>query len=116
MRNYRKIINQDVPNINDEDFFEGMSNENRALFKRALLDAVDSEIRKIEEEMKDIETPPPSKRHKIRMNRLFRERVGGTFLPFPEVDNFYERVRSKLVIKLKINEFFDRLQKRRRAG
>ena len=56
----------------------------------------------------DIEVPPPSKRHKIRMNRLFRERVGGTFLPFPEADNFYERVRSKLVIKLKINEFSDR--------
>ena len=116
MRNYRKIINQDVPNINDEDFFEGMSNENRALFKRALLDAVDSEIREIEEEMKDMEIPPPSKRHKIRMNRLFRERVGGTFLPFPEVDNFYERVRSKLVIKFKINQFFDHRKKRRRTG
>ncbi|MEE0969699.1 MAG: hypothetical protein U0M06_10040 [Clostridia bacterium] len=61
-----------------------------------------------EEEIKDIEVPPPSKRHKIRMNRLFRERVGGTFLPFREADNFYERVRSKLVIELKINEFSDR--------
>jgi len=35
------------------------------------------------------------------MNRLFRERVGGSFLPFPEVENLYERVLSKLVIKLK---------------
>ena len=61
----------------------------------------------------DKETPPPSKRHKIRMNRLFRERVGGSFLPFPEVDNLYERLRSKLVIKLKINEFFDHQKKRR---
>ncbi len=68
---------------------------------------------KSKEELKDIEAPPPSKRHKIRMNRLFRERVGGTFLPFPEADNFYERVRSKLVIKLKINEFSDRRKKRR---
>ncbi len=92
MRNYSKIINQEVTNINNEDFFEGMSNENRALFKRALSDAADLEIRKIEEEIKDMEIPPPSKRHKIRMNRLFRERVGGTFLPFPEVDNLYERV------------------------
>ena len=65
-----------------------------------------------EEEIKDIEIPPPSKRHKIRMNRLFRERVGGTFLPFPEVDNVYERLRSKLVIILKINEFLDRRKKR----
>ena len=48
-----------------------------------------------------MEIPEPSKRHKIRMNRLFRERVGGSFLPFPEVENLYERVLSKLVIKLK---------------
>ena len=65
-----------------------------------------------EEEIKDIEIPPPSKRHKIRMNRLFRERVGGTFLPFPEVDNVYERLRSKLVSIFKINEFLDRRKKR----
>ena len=64
-----------------------------------------------EEEIKEFSR---SKRYKIRMNRLFRERVGGTFLPFPEVDNFYERVRSKLVIKLKINEFLDRCEQRRR--
>ncbi|MBQ7376988.1 MAG: hypothetical protein IJW71_01530 [Clostridia bacterium] len=91
-----------------------MSHENRELFKRALFDAMDSEIREIEEEIKDMEMPPPSKRHKIRMKRLFRERVGGSFLPFPEEDNLYERVRSKLVIKLKINQFFDRRKKRRR--
>ena len=69
---------------------------------------------KIEDKINDIELPPLSRRHKIRMNRLFRERVGGTFLPFPEADNFYERVRSKVVIKLKINEFFDRCKERRR--
>ncbi|MBO5415896.1 MAG: hypothetical protein J6A83_04635 [Clostridia bacterium] len=63
----------------------------------------------------NIETPPRSKRHKLRMNRLFRERIGGTFLPFPEVDNLFERIRSKLVIKFKINEFFDRRKKRRKA-
>ena len=61
----------------------------------------------------EIELPPLSKRHKIRMNRLFRERVGGTFLPFPEVDNFYERTRSKLVITLKINKISDRRKKSR---
>ena len=108
MSNYSKITKQDTENANDEDFFESMSNENRELFKRALSEVMDSKIRKIEEEVKDMEIPPLSKRHKIRMNRLFRERVGGSFLPFPEDDNFYERVRSKLVTKLKINEFFDR--------
>ncbi len=51
--------------------------------------------------------PPISKQYKIQMNRLFRERVGGSFLPFPEEDTLYERVRSKLVIKLKINGFLD---------
>ena len=66
-----------------------------------------------EEEIGDIEVPPPSKRHKIRMNRLFRERVGGSFLPFPEVDCFYEKVRSKIVVKLKINELLDKCKKRR---
>ena len=84
-----------------------MSNDNREIFKRALADAVNSKIRKNEEKIKDMEIPSLSKRHKIRMNRLFRERVGRAFLPFPEVDNLYEKVRSKLVIKLKINEFFD---------
>ena len=71
---------------------------------------MDMEIQKIE----DIKIHPPSKRHKIQMNRLFRERVGGSFLPFPEEDNLYEQVRSKLIIKLKINEFRDRCPKQRR--
>ena len=66
---------------------------------------------KNEEEIDDIELPLPSKRHKIQMNRLFRERVGGSFIPFPEVDCFYEKVRSKIVVKLKINEFIDRCKK-----
>ncbi len=39
-----------------------------------------------------------SHRHKIRMNRIFREKVGGTFLPYPDADNLFERIRSKIVI------------------
>ena len=66
-----------------------------------------------EEEINDTELYSPSKRHKIRMNRLFRERVGSSFLPFPEVDCFYERVRSKIVVKFKINELLDKRKKRR---
>ncbi len=27
-----------------------------------------------------------SRRHKLNMNRIFRQKVGGSFLPFPEVD------------------------------
>ena len=108
MSNYSKITKRDTENINDEVLSEDMKNENRELFKRALSEAIESKIRKIEEETKDMTIPPPSRRHKIRMNRLFRERARSAFLPFPEVDNLYERVRSRLVIKLKINDFFDR--------
>ena len=115
MSNDCKTTKQDAENIHDEDFFEGMSHENRELFKRALFDAMDSEIREVQEKIKDIEMPPPSKRHKIRMNRLFRERVGGSFIPFPEVDTIYERVRSHFIIKFKINEISDRRKKRRRT-
>ena len=68
-----------------------------------------------EEGIRDIKLPTPSKRHKIRINRLFRERIGGTFLPFPEADNFYERVRSKFIIKFKIHEYSNRRKKHRRT-
>ena len=114
MSNYIKRTQPDVESTNDYDFFEGMSNKTRELFMRRLFDAEDAEICKIEAESKDMEIPPPSKRHKIRMNRLFRERVGGSFLPFPEEDNLYEKVRSRLVIKQKVHEFFYRRKNRRR--
>ena len=89
MSNYCKTTKQDDENIRDEDFSEDMPHENRELFKSALFDAFDSKIREIEKEIIDMEIPPPSRRHKIRMNRLFRDRVGGSFLPFPEEDNLY---------------------------
>ena len=41
-----------------------------------------------------------SNRHKIKMNRMFREKANCKELPFPEVDNIWERLRSKLVIML----------------
>ena len=92
MSNYSKITKRDIEDIGEEAFFEDMPNGNRELFKRALSDAVNSKIRKNEEKMKDMEIPSLSKRHKIRMNRLFREHVGRDFLPFPEEDNLYEGV------------------------
>ena len=54
MDGYSKIINHNVESVNEGDFFDGMSNGNRELFKRALSDAVNSEIRNIEEEIKDM--------------------------------------------------------------
>ena len=38
-----------------------------------------------------------SDRFKIRINRIFREQAGIKKIPHPEVDNFYERVRSGII-------------------
>ncbi len=38
-----------------------------------------------------------SDRFKRKMNRVFRERVGTEKIPHPEVDNTYERIRSKII-------------------
>ena len=53
----------------------------------------------LQEKIKDEAGCP--KRFKKRMNRFFREYVGGK-IPYPEVDNFFERLRSKLDKRLKI--------------
>ena len=66
------------------------------LIKVASSDIFDEEL-DIDEDTESIEV---SHRHKIRMNRFFRERVGGHFLPYPEVDNLFEKVRSWVVKKL----------------
>ena len=64
------------------------ADDNLALFKRLLTDVVDEQFRELYRESKDIELPPPSRRHQLVMNRLFREEVGGSFIPFPDVDNY----------------------------
>ena len=48
--------------------------------------------------------PPPeiSVKGKKRINRLFREIVGSSKIPHSEVDNFYERIRSKIMRKVKV--------------
>ena len=40
-----------------------------------------------------------SKNTKRRMNRIFREIAGIKKIPYPEVDNLFERVRSWLKVK-----------------
>ena len=114
MDNCRQTNKQDVEKINDDDFFDQIQDKKQELFKRALSEAIDMKVREIEKETENMEMPALSRRHKIRMNRLFRERVGNYFLPFPEEDNLYERLRSRLRIKLKINEALDRRKERRR--
>lgn len=39
-----------------------------------------------------------SRRYKIRMNRVFREYGGIKRIPYPEVDNLFERIRSKIIV------------------
>ena len=59
---------------------------------------------------KDIEyyksLPPPELSVKARkkLNRLFREVVGSSHIPHPEVDNSYERIRSRFVRKIKLTK------------
>ena len=113
MRKHSKITNQEVTNISDKVFWVDRSKENREILERVLADMAELEVRMLEEETKDFEMPPLGRRHMIRMNRVFRERVGGTYLPYPGVDNLFERIRSKLVIKLKINEFLSYCKERR---
>ena len=78
MSNYSKTAKEDIEKTNYE---------NLELFKRAISEAMTAKNQKLDEEIKDMEMPPLSKRHKIRMNRLFRERTGGAFIPFPEEDS-----------------------------
>lgn len=40
-----------------------------------------------------------SNRIKKKMNRLFREQAGIENIPHPEVDNPFERIRSKIIRK-----------------
>ena len=113
MKDYCKKAKKQIEDTADADLFDELSEGRLELFHSALIEEVYAQLQKFDKEAADIELLSPSKQHKIRMNRLFREHVGDTFLPFPEVDNFYEKVRSMLVIKLKINEFSHHRQKRK---
>ena len=86
-----KSDSYDDEEVFDEKFFE--------MFRIAMEDVINKEV----EEFMNIDTSDVvfSKRFKKRMNRFFREYVGGK-IPYPEVDNFFERLRSKLDKRLKI--------------
>ena len=55
-----------------------------------------------------------SDRFKKRINRLFREQVGSNRAMYPEVDNAYEKIRSK-VIRTKL-VMVNKLQKSLKRG
>ena len=79
----------------------GLPIENQVMSKNVFRNVVENETQMVDGRTKNMEVLLPSRRYKLKMNRLFRERVGGLFLPYPEVDNIYEKVRSKIVKKLK---------------
>lgn len=81
----------------NENPLEDIPKEHRELIKYALKKMAIDEIRIIKKQTSDMELSPPSKRHKIHMNRFFREHIGSSFLPYPEVDHAYERIRSKII-------------------
>ena len=112
MRKHRQKTKQEIEDTEDDDFFVFESDEVRERFLRILWESVDK-LPSIEE-ADELERPPATKRHMLRMNRLFRERFGGSFLPFPEADNFYQRARSKIIVKLRINKLMYRLEEQRR--
>ena len=75
-----------------------MNQELKDLFNQAKNEKYDEEIASCQEPVE------VSNRHKINMNRIFRELVQSKFIPFPEVDNFYERTRSWLIVKLHLSK------------
>ena len=66
------------------------------------------------EEDKEIQEFLESKKHKRNMNAFFREDVGMWKVPHPEVDNGFERLRSKIFLKNKKLYWVSRLYKRRK--
>lgn len=65
-------------------------------------------------EDKEIQGFLESKKHKRNMNAFFREDIGIWKAPHPEVDNSFERLRSKLFLKSKKLYWVSRLFKSRK--
>lgn len=83
MKNYTHTTTQDVNNAS----FDRAADDNRELFKLALKEALDAKFSTIEDEIKDVQLPPLSKRYKIGMNHIFRECTDGAFIPFPDEED-----------------------------
>lgn len=66
------------------------------------------------EKDKEIQEFLESKKHKRNMNAFFREDVGIWKAPHPEVDNSFERLRSKLFLKSQRLHWVSRLYKSRK--
>ncbi len=65
MEKHSQRENRNAKNQNEKDFLANTSEENRELFKRAISEGLELEIRKIEEESKDIKIPSQAKRKNV---------------------------------------------------
>lgn len=65
-------------------------------------------------EDKEIQGFLESKKHKRNMNAFFREDIGIWNAPHPEVDNSFERLRSKVYLNQKNCCWVSRLRKSRK--
>lgn len=70
-----------------------MDNENQSVLKQACIENIKENTR-IEVSQKEIKY---SKWYKRRINRIQREMFKSDKLIYPEVDNVFERARSKIV-------------------
>ena len=66
------------------------------LLKSAFREAAEQDIKELEAAGETLQIRL-SDRHKRKMNRLFRERVGSKQIPHPEVDTAFERIRSTAI-------------------
>ncbi len=55
--------------------------------------------------MTDGDISEPSVRFKRAMNRIFREVGGFSKIPHPEVDNWFQRIRSRLIVKFHLKPY-----------
>lgn len=64
------------------------------VLKNALKIMQEQELEEVKGDVEQQSPFEPSDRFKRKMNRLFREKIGGDYAVYPEVDNEWERLRS----------------------
>lgn len=64
------------------------------VLKNALKIMQEQELEEVKGDVEQQSPFEPSDRFKRKMNHLFREKIGGDYAVYPEVDNEWERLRS----------------------
>ena len=121
MKKYKKLKrktfeeeDEDEYEEDGESLFDIISPE---LLTLALSELAKEEVQRIQEKVdKELEiegVPEPPRRNKIGMNRICRDHLGSSNIPYPEVDSKYERARSKIIGMLRIKKYFRRRKSRK---